>query len=756
VNDYDFSRLNDKEFEVLCADLIGADKCVRFERFKPGRDGGVDGRFFTPTGTEWILQAKHRPGTPLPQLITHLRNSEGPKVAALNPELYILVVSHSLTRLNKQELVEALQSHAPCPIEVFGREDLNDLLAKHTEVERRHFKLWISSSTVLFSLINNAINGRSEAMMRDILDKSKVFVHTHNFDSAVDRLKQLGTVIITGQAGIGKTTLAEQLILLYTSDGFELTCISEHIHEAEQAYKPDQHQLFYFDDFLGRNYLEALSGHEGSQIVNFIKRVSRDRATKKFVLTSRSTILNQGRILNDVFEHNNVHRNEMEIKLDSLSSLDKAHILYNHIWHSGLSPEHIDEFYTEKRYRKVINHRNFNPRLIQFITDPQRLDDVPVSGYWEYIQDLLDNPAKIWAHPFDAQLDDFGRFLVLLVAFNGQNILEQDLSAAYASSLLMSGHANFVGKRDFHYAVRHLSNSLITRVVLGDKVYYKLFNPSLGDFLLYRYSGLLDSLEGVFKCLRNHSALNVLLDMSENELISLNQKGEMLISLLEHEETLNFKGCDQEYVAKLYFSACKARPSIAVAITPNSSSTNIQRLEKIILAIMAGPATHKCLNCLRLVKTAFDLEIIPLDDLLKFTLKVIDFGVGSEELPALGELVAKLEINEILEASEPYSDLAFNFIYDGLDDMFDDGDVFTNGDNYSAACKQLTHMIQEKFTSWQIAPTDAMVDEIVDAFDVRERMRNYFEDADQHYTSPRAEQNMLETMSIDDLFSRDR
>jgi len=755
VNDYDFSRLNDKEFEVFCADLIGADKCVRFERFRPGRDGGVDGRFFTPTGTEWILQAKHRPGTPLPQLITHLRNSEAPKVAALKPELYILVVSHSLTRLNKQELVDALRSPASCSIEVYGREDLNDLLAKNTAVERRHFKLWISSSNVLFSLLNNAINGRSEAMMRDVLDKSKIFVHTRNFDSAMDRLNQLGTVIITGQAGIGKTTLAEQLILLYTSDGFELNCISEHIHEAEQAYKPDQLQLFYFDDFLGRNYLEALSGHEGSQIVNFIKRVSRDRATKKFVLTSRSTILNQGRILNDVFEHNNVHRNEMEIKLDSLSSLDKGHILYNHIWHSGLSAEHIDELYSEKRYHKVINHRNFNPRLIQFITDPLRLDDVPVSGYWDYIKDLLDNPAKIWAHPFDAQLDDFGRFLVLLVAFNGQNILEQDLSAAYASSLLMSGHANFVGKRDFHYAVHHLSNSMLTRVVLGDKVYYKLFNPSLGDFLLHRYSGSLASLEGVFKCLRNYSALNVLLDMYENELISLNQKGEMLISLLEHEETLNFKGCDQEYVAKLYFSTCKARPSIAVAITPNSSPVNIQRLQKIILAIMAGPATHKCLNLLRLVKRAFDLEIIPLDDLLEFTLKIISFGVKSDELPALGELVAQLEINEILEASEPYADLAYNFMYDRLDDMFEDGEVFTNGDDYSAACKQLTHMIQEKFTSWQIAPTDAVVDEMVDAFDVPERMRNYFQDADQPYTSPRAEQSMLETMSIDDLFSRD-
>ncbi len=755
MNDYDFSRLNDKEFEVLCTDLIGAYEGVRYERFKAGRDGGVDGRYFSPNGGEWILQAKHRPASSFSKLVAHVRSSEAPKVAALRPERYVLVVSHPLSRSTKDELIEALG--ASCPVSVYGREDLNDLLAEHPAIERRHFKLWISSSTVLLGLLNNAINGRSHAMMRDIVEKSRLFVQTRSFDSAIKRLNQLGTVIITGQAGIGKTTLAEQLILLYTSEEFELTCISEHIHEAEQVYLPDQKQLFYFDDFLGRNYLEALSGHEGSQIVNFIKRVARDRATKKFVLTSRTTIINQGRILNDVFEHNNIHRNEMEIKLDSLSGLDKAHILYNHIWHSGLLSEYIDEFYAHKRYLKVINHRNFNPRLIQFITDPQRLDDVPATEYWDYTQDLLENPAKVWAHPFDAQLDDFGRFLVLLVAFNGQKISEQDIAAAYAKGLLMPGHASFVGKRDFHHAIRHLSNSLITRLIISDKVYYKLFNPSLGDFLLHRYSRLADSLETLFKCLRNLNALNVLLDMSENRLIDHDTKRELLISLLEHEEGLNFKGCGTVYLAKLYLSASTACPTIRVTNIPTASEESIQRLKRITYVVLTSPVTPKYLNCLTLIKKSVELEIITLEELLPFTLKVIDFGVGIAELPTLGELVFKLGFEGFDEASEPFCNFAHSFMCDALDELFEEDEVFTNGDDYSAARKQLEHLIQEKFYSWEIAPTDAMVDEVVDAFDIIERMRNHFEtDDDEHYVSPQAAQNTLELMSIDDLFSRDR
>lgn len=468
MSDYDFSRLNDKEFEVLCIDLIGAMKGVRFERFKPGRDAGVDGRYFTPDKGEWILQCKHWASTPYSRLVAHIRDSEALKVAKLKPERYFLVLSHPLSRANKSEILSLLAHHTSSPVEVFGREDLNDFLPKHPEVERRHFKLWISSTNVLAILLNNAIKGRSDFMMEDIIEKSKIYVTTPNFQQALETLEKLGVVIITGQAGIGKTTLAEQIILHFISDEFDLVCISQDISEAEQAYNLERSQLFYFDDFLGRNYLQALTGHEGSQIVNFIKRVGRDKSKKKFILTSRSTILNQGRILNDVFDNNNIKRNELEIKLNSLSNLDKAQILYNHIWHSNLPPDHVEQFYPDRRYRRIIEHNNFNPRIISFITDPQRVVDLPISEYWRHVTESLDNPARIWEHPFESQLDDFGRIIVLLVALNGLSLTEEDLAAAYARAISMSLLSHMKGNRDFHVSIRHLTNSMLNRVLLKE------------------------------------------------------------------------------------------------------------------------------------------------------------------------------------------------------------------------------------------------------------------------------------------------
>ncbi|MDO9048160.1 MAG: hypothetical protein Q7U66_10545 [Methylobacter sp.] len=45
MTDYDFKSLNDKEFEILCTDLLGEVQGRRFERFKAGKDAGVDGRY---------------------------------------------------------------------------------------------------------------------------------------------------------------------------------------------------------------------------------------------------------------------------------------------------------------------------------------------------------------------------------------------------------------------------------------------------------------------------------------------------------------------------------------------------------------------------------------------------------------------------------------------------------------------------------------------------------------------------------------
>ena len=79
MNDYDFSALNDKEFENLAIELISRDKDKRFERFKAGRDGGIDGRYYRDDGKQEIIQCKHYLKTGYSGLITSLEKKNNGK-----------------------------------------------------------------------------------------------------------------------------------------------------------------------------------------------------------------------------------------------------------------------------------------------------------------------------------------------------------------------------------------------------------------------------------------------------------------------------------------------------------------------------------------------------------------------------------------------------------------------------------------------------------------------------------------------------
>ncbi len=211
MNDYDFKQFNDKEFEVLSADLLSRREGITFERFKPGRDSGVDGRYYRADGREEIIQCKHWPNSPLERLVRNLRYEEYPKLKTLNPERYFLVISHALSRNDKTNITKTLSPFVKSPVDILGKEDLNDLLSLHPDVESRHYKLWISSSAVLRHLLNKPILDRSDFALEEILETSDLYVPTENHERALQKLENLGTVIITGPAGIGKTTLADHL-----------------------------------------------------------------------------------------------------------------------------------------------------------------------------------------------------------------------------------------------------------------------------------------------------------------------------------------------------------------------------------------------------------------------------------------------------------------------------------------------------------------------------------------------------------------
>lgn len=747
MTDYDFRTLNDKEFEILATDLLSKRDGQKYERFKPGRDAGVDGRFFKPNGTEVILQCKHWPSSPLERLVRHLEELELPKIRQLNPARYVLAISHPLSRSDKSRILSALKPYVATPADILGREDLNDLLSEHQEVELRHYKLWITSTNVLRNLLNKPMLDRSAFALREIQESAHLYVPTANHDRALAKLEQLGVVIITGPAGIGKTTLADHLALHYVTKGFAFLRIAEEIHEAESTFEADTPQLFFFDDFLGRNYLEALTGHEGAHIVQFIKRVSRDKK-KRFILTSRTTILNQGKMLMDVFQSNNLERNEFEVSFESFSEIDKARVLYNHMWHSSLELQYIDELYTDRRYRQLIAHRNYNPRLIRYITDSDRLANCTAAQYWPYAKDLLDNPSKVWENPFEAQHDDFGRALVLLVTLNARPITQSELADSYSRFIAHGDAKALQGRRDYLQSLRHLAGSMLTRTVVGDnEPLLNLFNPSIGDFVLRRYASDIPSLRAGFSSLRSTSSLRTLFDLTRNELISLHAKRSVLDAILDGANALGFIGYSPEYIA-------------LALVNYESKVSNLSPVDVRLTSAAQFVAQADCPGYFADVAEVFawrlNHDLSSEREIAEFVSSACEMGANSIELQKLAILVHRLADDQASELWPSIEELAVNYFTDAVHDEFSDEDVFSNIDPESTyqAKQNLSGLIEVKLGKLGIPISDSAVETIVEAFDISERIQEYFRDEPEYdyregrtFAAPQMD-------AIDDLFDR--
>jgi len=122
-------------------------------------------------------------------------------------------------------------------------------------------------------------------------------------------LNEKHVLIISGEPGIGKTTLAENLCLFFASKDYEFIDIEESLSEAESVYVRGKKQIYYFDDFLGSNYFEAIENKKDSHIIKFIERIKNDK-NKRFILTSRTNILNAGVLYGSVFANHKIQKNE--------------------------------------------------------------------------------------------------------------------------------------------------------------------------------------------------------------------------------------------------------------------------------------------------------------------------------------------------------------------------------------------------------------------------------------------------------------
>jgi adenylate kinase family enzyme len=424
---YDFLSLSPLDFEELVRDLLQAEWGKRLESFGPGRDQGIDLRYLNGPDNI-IVQAKHYSRSGFNKLLSSLK-SERDKAIILKPTRYILATSVSLTPERKTKILKTLSGVPIEATDIIGAEELNGLILAHPEIEKRNFKLWLGSTSVLERILLSGVYNRTAAEMDVIKEAVPRFVQNASVEDAEKLLAETGALIIAGSPGVGKTTLARILMWLHAEQGWQIYVVDS-LDDAFSVAESNEKRLILLDDFLGQVRLSSdhVRGID-SRLPPMLARVA-SHESLRFILTTRDYILAQARALSARLQSAKPNAREYVLNVGSYTREVKAQILYNHIYFSGLTADQIDSLLADDFYISVIDHPNFNPRIIEEITKQDFLASIDGSVQTA-LTEVLENPSMLWDRPYRQHTSQHGQAMMIALFMQGRSADKATLKSSY-------------------------------------------------------------------------------------------------------------------------------------------------------------------------------------------------------------------------------------------------------------------------------------------------------------------------------------
>lgn len=481
MTDYDFKILQPSEFECLSRDLIQARDGVFIESFTAGKDGGIDFRYAQSKDKTAVIQVKRY--ATYSTLLSELKK-EVKKIQKLKVQRYYISTSVGLIPKNKTEIQSLFGSDILDTADILGKDDLNNLLGLHPEIEKKYYKLWLSSTTVLESILHKRIQNWAAFEMDKIKNDIHQYVINESFDDALKILTEHRYVIISGIPGIGKTTLARMLVYELLAKGMEdFIFIPSDIDDAVEMFDEDRKQVFFFDDFLGSTVFEIGERKFDQKILSFIDKVQHSQG-KLFILTTREYILSDAFLYYEKFKLNHLDIAKCTLALSYYTKHIKAAILYNHLADAQLPDDYVEALLENGNYKKLINHQNFNPRVIETFINDKVWEEVEPKKFMDKLLSFFDSPMSVWEKAFE-RLEYSTRYILLTLATMPLPVRVEDWRTAF--DYFRQKHMAKLGiqcdEQKWNEAIRVLEDCFVITDRLDEGLVVRFYNPSVRDFL---------------------------------------------------------------------------------------------------------------------------------------------------------------------------------------------------------------------------------------------------------------------------------
>lgn len=485
MRNYDFNeKLDWKSFQTLACEIVQYREKIHFQTFRDGKDKGIDGLWFWEE-KNIVLQAKRY--KKFADLYRVLKDNELPKIKNLDPKRYILVVSSSLSEQEAEKIYELFSGYITRSDDLLDRNALNRFLSEPSYhwIEKNFTNLWIPDGIILEEVLQKIIKkgakNRNAREQRKAIEGCRTLVQTGVYNKARERMEKNHVVVISGQPGMGKTTIARMMALDFLSfdcyEGFHwVSSLDEIEYEWEES---EQKQVFILDDYWG-----SVFHRERSRKDNYIleELIDKFRITdgKCLIITTREYIVQQELFLNPELQ-DIIQTLKIECVMKEYSDAEKVKILFAHLQVSDLDIEYVESIY-HNCDRLVYNH-GYSPRVIdKFLKQPGYEEYSP----WEYAQNLLDwieYPELMWKGVF-AELSEEAIMISSIVAISYTPISIEDVRNTY-SNYVQIYKGDSVPK-SFESCISELEETILLTYYDEEEEETKMEfeNPSIVDFLL--------------------------------------------------------------------------------------------------------------------------------------------------------------------------------------------------------------------------------------------------------------------------------
>lgn len=483
---YNLDVLSPLEFEKLSKDIISKKLNLEFKSFKMGKDGGIDLR---NKENGIICQCKHiKKFSDLKSIL----KKELEKVNKLKGiKKYYLIVSTQLSPANEDTIIKIFNNYIKTSEQIISYNEIEDFLddEENIEILKKNSKLWLTSYKIIELFEQKYMDFEIDNLFKNISSNMNYFVETDVFKRCYEKITNDRILIISGSPGVGKTINSNMLVakIIATKPELKLkTTVGSNYKELIQTLNEKDYEIIILDDFLGQSYLEK-TNDQINEIISIISYVKTNQK-KYLILNSRLTVLGDAKMKNEQISRilDSLDDNNYIIDMDNISILEKAEILFNLHYFNDVPKHYFDELkkksFWRLRYEEIINHSNYNTRILEYCVLNYKKDNISSEKYFDYIMENLSNPRQVWYKQFLNFSKEEISYLHTMYSIRTSNVPNNILKECYEKVIK---HRYYdTEKNNFNNITNKLSDNIIVQSTANQEYVMNVFNPSINDFIM--------------------------------------------------------------------------------------------------------------------------------------------------------------------------------------------------------------------------------------------------------------------------------